>query len=85
MARNRSEQSPSGDPMVDDYLRAWLRWYRARGRRRLDLRSVRDIKLDLLTHEQASLVGRIARDGDMLLYEGAVRLYGQEAEFQDAS
>lgn len=90
MPRNRSEKSPSGDPMIDDYLRAWLRWYRAAFVRRdpsvePGLRGERCRTMDLLSSQQVVFMNsRLPRSG-VLTKSDVDRLYGQEPEFQNAS
>ena len=86
MARNRSEQSPSGDPMVDDYLRAWLRWRRHLGDDAMgsssELLVQMRIKKALLSHEQFVLMNRLEGVASSLRTKDVERLYGHEPEFE---
>jgi len=85
MARNRSEKSPSGDPVVDGYLRACLRVSRCQGNAQLrlelrDLRSNAALRLrpshwDLL-HNWGTPSPRPMR------YEDLDHLFGHEDEFK---
>jgi len=91
--RNRSEKSPSGDTMVDDYLRAWLRWYRDL-KRGYDpathtanlLQSDRERLLTLLSDKQHRFINiDLSSSGTNLSHSDVVRLYGDEAEFQNGT
>jgi len=89
MARNKSERSPSGDPMVDDYLRAWLRWRRHLRGHSMDPPSqlLVDMRLkkDLLSHEQFALMNRLDGVVSSLETKDVERLYGHEPEFQNGT
>jgi len=91
MARNKSEKSPSGDPMVDEALRAWLRLALAK-RRGDDLETLSA----LMTLENRAYFRLDRRQTDlrtrMRLYgpglnttERLMNLYGHEPEFQDGT
>lgn len=96
MPRNRSEKSPSGDPMVDDYLRAWLRWYRhinndvaweqaGYRKSRVALREEKDRTLELLSSDQKRFMNETLAAEYSLSKEDVFRLYGHEPEFTDAT
>jgi len=88
MARNKSEKSPSGDPQIDEYLRAWLRWHRSRGG--LD-RSPDSLwykwqqKRQAITHKQFERMRVLGPNRVTLGPADIIALYGHEPEFQDGT
>ena len=89
MARNRSEKSPSGDPMVDEALRAELRVMQVKarghiwlgGRRRLEALD-NDAYL-ALNSRQRSLRSRMRNgNGGSNPMDNLMALYGHEDEFK---
>jgi len=90
MARNKSEKSPFGDPMVDHYLRSWLRWQRLIRARDFSLNDaspwfeagrVQEKALLALSTSQRHLLSKKNLNG----LADVERLYGHEAEFQDGT
>jgi len=93
MARNRSEKSPSGDPMVDEALRAWLRLELARwrgggvsGEVRNHLRILENAAYEALNSRQLDLRARV-RVGKpySVSIDNLIALYGHEPEFQNGT
>jgi len=83
MARNRSETSPSGDPLVDEAMRAWLRWHLCDGptAEQERLSSLEIDAYDALSIKQRGLLHRMSGSG-----AGAIRdLIRHEPEFQNGA
>lgn len=85
MAGNKSEKSPSGDPMIDDYLRAWLRnqrnlmagndWSRF-------LSNAQNVTFERLSESQRLAMHALnKRPAGYIMHDDVVRLYGEEAGF----
>jgi len=90
MARNKSEKSPSGDPMVDECLRAWLRWSRSRRNvthpaRTRELSDLECRAYEQLIPDQLRLRAHIISSGGIGTHLGLMKIYGHEPEFQDGA
>jgi len=91
MARNRSEKSPSGDPMVDEAIRAWLRLAlsQRRGDERARRRRFDRLEIDAyerLDRHQRQLRWQMMTDGlGDNETENVIALFGHEPEFQDGA
>ena len=87
MPRNRSELSVSGDPVLDEYLRAFIRSYSApsgvrdEGARRL-IRERHETLLRALTDKQHDTIRALGSDGHLTLGQTRV-LFRHEPEFQN--
>jgi len=85
MPRNRSEKSVSGDPVLDEYLRAFIR---SQTRRNApdgpELRRRHDALCQALTDEQRSTIRALGEGGYLRLGQ-ARELFRHEPEFNDAT
>lgn len=77
--------------MVDNYLRAWLRWYRGLTAERYgtpaqkQLDAERQRTLDLVSTKQTAFMNTdLSENGRSLSHDDIVRIYGSEPEFQNA-
>ena len=90
MARNKSEKSPSGDPMVDEALRAWLRWHRSFYNRgpQASVSKLMDLECrlyDRLSPRQRRLRSDFLDSGVDSYHEGLMKAFGREPEFQNGT
>jgi len=92
MARNNSEKSPSGDPVVDAALRAWLRLDTElmrsdiREDERLRLRMRENEAYGVLSDDQRLLRSRICMGARHPSFrENLLALYGHEPEFKNGT
>lgn len=86
MPRNRSERSVSGDPVLDEYLRAFLRlhnfsWSANNGTERASLQRRHGTLLEALTDKQRSAIAALGTNGYLHL-EQTRELFQHEPEFQ---
>ncbi len=86
MPRNRSEKSISGDPVLDEYLRAYLRFYNLpwgdrTGDKGRVLRERHSRLIGALTDTQREVISALGRDGYLGL-DQTRELFQHEPEFQ---